>query len=344
MIKNNTYKINTGVSTEDYRVLIFNLYKDYPNVAKSKVLEFEKAFSTDNPFFKYGRVENHFIFDNDKVVGHIAAIADERYEGIGLVGFFECENNQEYANWLFDKANTFLKKEGKKQCRGPINMSAWQNFRVSYLENNQPFYLEPFTLEYYRDLFLKKGFSVGHQNITTIESIEKTKIKDYDNYYLQSIEAGYSYHLLSEENAKEIISDIYSLTSEIFKDGYSFYKISKEEFMYFAGQYTQIPKPHYIFVLKNPEHESVGFFFAIPDLFNRESGGVVLKTIGLLPEYRGKNLGSAMFYYIYKEAKKDGFKKLIFSTMSIDNGRIKSITDQNTVPYRKYEVYEKDII
>lgn len=340
----NTYKINTGISTEDYKTLIFSLYKNYPNVAKSKVLEFEKAFSLNNPFVKYGKVENYFIFDDGRVVGHIAAVTDERFDDIGTVGFFECEDNQEYANQLFDKAIIFLKNAGKKQCRGPINMTVWQNFRVSYPENNQPFCLEPFTLEYYRGLFLGNGYSVGHQNMTTTESIEKTKIKNFDNFYSKSIEDGYSYQLLTTENAQESVRDIYSLTSKIFECGYSFYKISEEEFLYFAEQYTQIPKPHYIFILKNSEQKSVGFFFAIPDLFNPMTKAVVLKTMGLLPEYQGKNLGSAMLHFVYKEAKKDGFEKLIFSTMSVDNEHIKSITDQNQTPYRKYEVYEKNII
>jgi len=340
----NTYKINTSVSIEDYRTLISCLYKKYPNVAKLKVAEFERAFSPNNPFFKYGKVENYFIFDNNRVVGHVAVFADDRFSNIGTVGFFECENNQEYANQLFDKAIIFLKNSGKKQCRGPINVTVWQNFRISYPEINQPFYLEPFTLEYYRELFLKNGFYVGHQNMTTTEFIEKTKIKDFVNFYSKSIEDGYSYQLLTKENARENIHDIYSLTSEIFKDGYSFYKISEEEFLYFAEQYTQTPKPHYIFLLKNADNKSVGFFFAIPDLFNPNAKGVVLKTMGLLPEYQGKNLGSAMLYFVYKEAKNDGFEKLIFSTMSVDNERIKSITDQNDIPYRKYEVYEKNII
>ncbi|MFA6295509.1 MAG: GNAT family N-acetyltransferase [Candidatus Paceibacterota bacterium] len=340
----NTYKINTGVSIENYKTLIFNLYKNYPNVAKSKVQEFEKTFSLNNPFFKYGKVENYFIFDDSQVVGHIAVIIDERFDDKGIVGFFECENRREYADQLFDKASIFLKNAGKKQYRGPINISVWQNFRVSFPEDNQPFCLEPFTLGYYRDLFLNNGFDVGHQNITTTESIEKTKIKDYNSFYSKSINDGYSYQLLSEENFKESIGDIYSLTSKIFEGSYSFYKISEEEFLYFAEQYTQIPKPYYVFLLKNSEHKSVGFFFAMPDIFNLNEKSLVLKTIGLLPEYQGKNLGSAMLYFVYMKAEKDGFKKFIFSTMSVDNERIKSITDQNSVPYRKYEVFEKNLI
>ena len=273
----------------------------------------------------------------------MAAVSDKRSGDVGFVGFFECRNDIECANILFKQAIKFLSDSGKKQCRGPINISVWQNFRASYPEENRPFYLEPFTLEYYRDLFLKNKFNISHQNITTTELISTTKIKDYESFYTQSINSGYAYEFLGRENAKECIPDIYSLTNQIFEGGYSFYKISEQEFSYFAEQYIEIPKPHYIFILKNPKKESVGFFFAVPDFFNPELKRIVIKTIGVLPAYRGFGLVKAMFYYAYKNAKKDGFKELIFSTMSLDNERIKSLTGQSLATYRKYEVFEKNI-
>ena len=114
--------------------------------------------------------------------------------------------------------------------------------------------------------------------------------------------------------------------------------------MCIRDRYTEIPKPHYIFVLKNKKQEPVGFFFAIPDLFNPALKRVVLKTMGLIPEYRGVGLGGAMFYFVYKNAKKDGFKELVYSTMSVDNERMKSLLGHGPVTYRRYEVYEKILI
>jgi len=338
------YIIKKGVSIEDYQLLVSNLYKNYPKVAVAKIAEYKKSFSPQNPFFEYGNTENYFVFKNGRVIGHISAIVDDRFGDIGSVGFFECENDQKYADILFDKAIKYLKDAGKKQCRGPINMTVWQNFRVSYPEKNPPFYLEPFTLEYYRDLFLKSNFIVSHQNITTIEPIGKTKIKDHQNFYSDSIKSGYTFELLNKENFKESISSIYSLTSRTFEGSYSFYKISKEEFQYSIQQYAETQSSHYIFVVKNSKKEPVGFFFAMPDKFNPELKRVILKTIGVLPEYRGLGLAKAMFYFVYKNATVDGFKKFVFSTMSIDNKQIKSLTGQENSLFRKYEVYEKNII
>ena len=129
----------------------------------------------------------------------------------------------------------------------------------------------------------------------------------------------------------------------IFEGAYSFYKISEEEFIYLAESYLDIPEPHYIFIVKDSKQELVGFFFAVPDLYNLDKKMVVLKTMGIAPKFRGLNLAEAMFYFVYKNAKQAGFSNLIYSTVATNNERIKSLTGE-VIPYRKYEVFTKNII
>jgi GNAT superfamily N-acetyltransferase len=343
-MKNKDYTFKKVISTEDYKALISKLYVKYPQVIKAKISEYEKTFSLNNPFFKYGKIESYFLIDGEEVVGHVAAIIDDRFGSIGVLGFFECNNNQNYANSLFNEVNNYLKDAGKQECRGPINISVWQNFRVSYPEGNLPFCLEPFTLEYYRDLFLAYNFIVNHQNVTTVDTIEQSKLKSYEVFYNDSIKSGYSYELLNKDNAQKSILNIYLLMNQIFEGGYSFYKISEEEFIYSTQQYTEVPKPHYIFIVKDIKQELVGFFFAIPDLYNPKLKRVVLKTMGIAPKFRGLGLAEAMFYFVYKKAREDGFKDLLYSTRELGNDRIKSLTGESPVLYRKYEVYKKNIV
>lgn len=344
MMKNKDYIFKKNISIEDYSLLVSKLYVKYPQVIQSKISEYKKTFSLDNPFFKYGKIESFFIINNNDVVGHISAIIDNRFGDIGIFGFFECENNQEYADLLFSEVNSYLKIADKKEFYGPINTSVWQNFRVSYPEGNLPFCLEPFTLEYYRDLLLGYNFIVNHKNITTIDSIEKTKLKNYEVYYNESLKKGYSYELLNSANFRESIKNIYLLMGDIFEGGYSFYKISEEEFVYFTQQYFELPKPHYIFIIKDMKKEPVGFFFAIPDLFNPKLKRVVLKTMGIRTKSRGLGLAKAMFYFIYKMAKDDGFESLLYSTVEFGNNTVESFIGKTPVLYRKYEVYQKKII
>lgn len=333
--------IKKGLLTQAYQDLVGSLYQAYPAVIKAKQGEFSRAFSASNPFFRYGQAENFFLFNEDKVVGHISAILDERSGEFGYVGFFECENNQEYAVSLFTAAQNFLRAGGKKKCRGPINFSTWQGFRVSYPEEHAPFFLEPFTREYYRDLFKAQGFAISHENITTREHIGQTALANYLEKYTDSLDKGYSYEFLSNETREASLHDIYELSGQIFNNSFSFYNISEEEFLYLASSYGE--QPGQIILVLRQQGKAIGFFLVAVDLFNPAEKRLVLKTMGLLEEYRGKGLGPAMFYAIYLRAKDEGCQELIFSTMDVKNKKIRSITGEAEI-YRHYEVFDKNIL
>jgi GNAT superfamily N-acetyltransferase len=342
----NNLNTKEGVSIEDFTVLVKDLYKDFPNVINSKISEYTRSLSKENPFFLHGKAQAFFLFDNDVIVGHIVATYDNRQNGIGVIGFFECKDNIIYAKELFKNAEAFLKDCGVRECHGPINMTVWQNFRVSYPEDKDPFLFEPFTRQYFRDLFLSNGFIIDHENITTTDTLDNTVIKDYEVLYKGFLEQGYVYESINEKNLKKSISDIYNLTCDIFSDAYSFYKISLQEFIFNTEKYMDTKNNPYTFILKNPEGDPIGFFFADVDRYSKDRNRVVLKTMGVLSKYRGMGLGSTMLYFVYDQARKAGANELIFSTMAIDNKRVLSITDTDGgLPiYRKYEVYKKNII
>ena len=76
--------------------------------------------------------------NNDgKLVGRIAAFVNKKYKNkgddvpIGGVGFFDCINNQQVADMLFDVAKHWLSQKGMEAMDGPINFG------------NRSFLLEP---------------------------------------------------------------------------------------------------------------------------------------------------------------------------------------------------------
>lgn len=101
----------------------YKLYKDDKNyVPELRLAQRDILNRKKNPFFRHAEAE-YFIAINEKgnVVGRIAAITNEMYvkhwnENYGFFGFFECVDNQEVANALFDSAVEWLKKKGSKWC------------------------------------------------------------------------------------------------------------------------------------------------------------------------------------------------------------------------------------
>ena len=81
-----------------------------------------------NKTFRNGEAIRWILKDNDgKLIGRIAAFVNKKYrtkgdEGpVGGVGLFDCINNQDAADKLFDVAKHWLLQRGMYAMDGPIN-------------------------------------------------------------------------------------------------------------------------------------------------------------------------------------------------------------------------------
>lgn len=106
------------------------LYKGDQNyVPELRIAQREVLNRKKNPFFQHAEAEYFIAVDENGVdVGRIAAITNERYvahwnENFGFFGFFECVDNQEVANALFNSALDWLRKKGVDGVYGPMNPS-----------------------------------------------------------------------------------------------------------------------------------------------------------------------------------------------------------------------------
>ena len=98
--------------------------------------------------------------DEGKLIGRIAAFTNKKYKNkgddvpVGGIGFFECINNQEAADLLFDNAKHWLIQKGMEAMDGPINFGErdrWWGLITDgftpplYCMNyNPPYYITPF--------------------------------------------------------------------------------------------------------------------------------------------------------------------------------------------------------
>ena len=89
--------------------------------------DINSAFSkVKNKAFRKGDAIRWLLTDNGEVIGRIAAFysnttAENKGLKVGGCGFFECINNQEAANLLFDTAKNWLIEKGYNSMDGPIN-------------------------------------------------------------------------------------------------------------------------------------------------------------------------------------------------------------------------------
>lgn len=118
-----------------------------------------------NNFFRHGSATRYILKDtNGTLIGRIAVFIDEKSSKLqdqptGGIGFFECINEQEAANVLFDTAVHWLQKRNIEAMDGPVNFGETDKYWGLLVEGfTHPAYEISYNFHYYRELFENYGF------------------------------------------------------------------------------------------------------------------------------------------------------------------------------------------
>jgi hypothetical protein len=111
-----------------------------------------------NPFYADADRELFLARQGDRIVGRIAAIENRAHnrfheDRVGFWGFFECVDDQDAADALFDAAETWLAARGLQVMRGPMNPST--NYECGLLTEGfeyRPTFMTTWNPPYYATL------------------------------------------------------------------------------------------------------------------------------------------------------------------------------------------------
>lgn len=121
-----------------------------------------------NKTFRFGTATRWVLKDdNGALIGRIAAFTNKKYKSkgdeglVGGIGFFDCINNQQAADMLFDVAKHWLIQQGMEAMDGPINFGERDRWWGLVVEGFQePLYCMNYNAPYYKELFEHYGFRV----------------------------------------------------------------------------------------------------------------------------------------------------------------------------------------
>lgn len=147
------------------------LYQHDKNYIRPLDKDIEAFFNPEkNKFFKNGECQR-FLFKNKsgETVGKVAVFINRLYEQkqpTGGIGFFDCINDQETANFIFDHCRQWLLERGMEAMDGPINFGERDKFWGLLAEGFiEPLYCMNYNFPYYLDLFENYGFKVYFEQL-----------------------------------------------------------------------------------------------------------------------------------------------------------------------------------
>jgi len=159
----------------DFISLPVRLYRNSPNWVRPLDEDVESVFDpSKNKMFRNGECVRWILYKDGKLpVGRIAAFYDKRLlkpgiPKVGGIGFFECENNLEASNILFETAEKWLKEKGLEAVDGSINFGDRDKNWGILIDgfDREPNYGMPYTLPFYPSLFEAYGFRVYFNQLT----------------------------------------------------------------------------------------------------------------------------------------------------------------------------------
>jgi len=151
------------------------LYRDSKYFIRPLDKDIKNVFDPDqNKTFNYGECERWLLKKNGKIIGRIAAFINEKTatknneQPTGGIGFFDCIDDQQAANLLFDNAKEWLKQRKMDAMDGPINFgdrNAWWGLLIEGFDL-EPNYQCNYNFPYYQNLFENYGFKVYFRQYT----------------------------------------------------------------------------------------------------------------------------------------------------------------------------------
>lgn len=336
------------------------LYKDTPYYVPPLVLdELETLNTKKNPAFDFCEMQLFLAFRDNKIVGRIAAIINNKANEIwnnkqGRFGFVDFINDNEVVNELFSAAEKWVRSKGMTTIVGPMGFTDLDHEGLlihgyDKISTSATTYSYP----YYRDQIERLGFE---------------KEVDWKEFYIpvpsavperhqriaNMVAKRYGLKVLKFKNLKQIkpyVDKLFNLLNEAYKPLFGFTPLTKKQIDYYVNMYVPLLRWDVVsIIIKEETDEVVGFGIGVPSLSEaliksrgklfpfgwyrllralkgKKNKTVDLMLMGISPEYQGKGVNAIIFNEFIPSAHKCGFRYAESNPELEMNNKIVSLWD-----------------
>jgi GNAT superfamily N-acetyltransferase len=227
----------------------------------------------EHPFWERARRECFLVRDGARAVGRIAAIVDEAYnafarESCGAFGFFDCPDDPEVAGLLLDAAREWLRSQGMRFVRGPLNPST--NYTCGVLVHGfdqPPAIMMPWNPPHYPALLERQGLRKETDLLAYGIHRDTFRMADGLKEECESLKA--DGRIVCRPCTKATlmgdIHDMLDIYRESWAENFGFVPLSEAEERQFVSELKPLLDPDF-FVLFFHDKTPVAGMVALPDL------------------------------------------------------------------------------
>lgn len=296
--------------------------KNDPNWIRPLDKDINEVFDKEkNKAFRFGEAIRWILKDDEgHLIGRIAAFINKKYKNKGDdvtpggIGFFECINNQDAADLLFDNAKHWLIQHGMEAMDGPINFGErdrwWGLITMGF---TPPLYCMNYNPPYYVTLFENYGFKIFYNQVCfAIDAQKRLAQKTIDRHLLQEGNPDFSFSKIKKNNLDKYALDFVEVYNKAWAGHGGLKQLGKEQVQLMFKKMKPVMDEDIVFFAYH-KGTAIAMMVNIPDInqyFKHLNGkfGILQKlefvwrqkfkrskkfvglVFGIVPEWQGKGI------------------------------------------------------
>lgn len=323
-----------------------------------------------HPFYENAEIQTFLAKRDNQVVGRIAAIVDHAHnrthnEKRGMFGFYECINDVDVSNSLFDAAKSWFSQRDIRLMRGPLNPS--MNYTCSLLIDgfdSPPTFLMTYNKPYYAELIEAYGFSKSQDLFAYYGHVDMLQGLDPKLQFVVD-ECIRRFHVTTRRIEKSSfqadVLNFVKIYNAALPGTWGFVPLSDSEVKHMAGSLQHLIVPE-MTTIAEVDGRPVGCGFGLLDynplikeingrlfpfgflklLFKRKSiKRVRLVSTNVIPEFQRWGLGLVLMSRMLPDALKWGIEEGEFSWVLESNTLSRATLERGGAKLEKtYRIYD----
>jgi hypothetical protein len=353
----------------------YRLYKDHPQWVPPLFIDAEMFLNREkHPFYEHSTAD-FFIANRDgQDIGRIAVLLNNPYNTYHKVSqatfyLFECEDDQEAANALFERAFDWARQKNLNRIVGPKGFGPLDGYGllVEGYEHRQVMTMMNYNYPYYQQLVENVGFSKEVDFVSCYLDPATFHFPERVHRIAERVQQRGTLSVLRFKNKSELKSwagRIGKAYNQAFIRNWEYFPLSEREIDFVVSNILVLADPRLIKVITH-EEDIVGFLFAFPDISSalqrahgrllpfglpdlliemRRTKWVALNGMGILEEFQGHGGNALMYSEMEKTFREFGFHHADLTQIAESAVQMrKDLENLGGKAYKNHRVYRFDL-
>ncbi|HSQ25998.1 MAG TPA: hypothetical protein VLM80_02630 [Anaerolineales bacterium] len=353
----------------------FQFYQDFPQWVPPILIDVQTMLDRKkHPYYEHSDGDFFIAVRDGKDLGRLAIFENCRYNQHHQVKqahfyFFECEDNQETANALFENAFEWARQRGLNKIIGPKGLGALDGYGmlVEGYEHRQMMTMMNYNHPYLVKLVENLGFEKEVDFVSCYLGKEAFQLPERVHRIAERVMQRGALRVQRFKNKKELLAwapKIGTAYNQAFVNNWEYYPLTEREIDFVVDNIMTIADPRLIKIIVH-EQDVVGFLFAFHDVsaaIQRNKGrlfpfGLVdilmemrrtkwvsLNGEGILPQFHGRGGNALMYSEMVKTMQEFHFEHADLTQVAETAVEMRSdLENVGGKSYKNHRVFKKSL-